>query len=136
MKKILSLMTFASFVIVMMASCDAINKKPDPAGVAAKVCKSYYDALIKGNVKVYVEGMNVPEKIPDGYREELETNMKMFLGQMKTEHGGLKKVTISNAKADVKDHVAQVFLSEVFYDGTKEEIVVPMVLKKGTWYMR
>ncbi len=38
--------------------------------------------------------MEVMQKIPDGYREELETNMKMFLGEMKTEHGGLKKVTI------------------------------------------
>ncbi|MCR4773567.1 MAG: hypothetical protein K5854_04345 [Prevotella sp.] len=134
MKKIFPVIALvAAFSSVV--SCSKL-KGPDANEVAAQVCKTYYDSLIAGNVKFYIEGSNLPDSIPDGYREELETNMKMFLGQMEKEHGGLKAVRISDAHADTAKHTAQVFLVQIYGDSTREEVVVPMVQKNGNWYLK
>jgi hypothetical protein len=42
----------------------------------------------------------------------------------------------SGEPAAIKEIVAQAYLSLGFADSTKEEIVVPMVLKNDIWYIR
>ena len=81
------------------------------------------------------------------YREQLETNMKMFLGQQEREHKGIKSVkkvkgTLTcptDAEGQPKDtaHLsANAFLIFNYGDNTSEQVVVPMVRVNGTWMMR
>jgi hypothetical protein len=122
-----------TIVLLMSMSC---NRGPQPADIAAKAAKDYYDKLIGGKYEEFVHGMNMPYAIPDSYREQLVTNAKMFIGQQKEEHRGLREVRIVNAVADTTKHSANVFLVFCYGDSTNNEVVVPMVERKGVWYMR
>ena len=109
---------------------------PTPDAVAGEAAKAYYDLLIEGKYDQFVEGRYMPDAIPDGYREQLVANMKMFMGEQQATHGGLKQVRVVSAKADTAQHVANAFLLFVYGDSTSEEVLVPMVEHKGVWYMR
>jgi hypothetical protein len=75
-------------------------------------------------------------------------NAQMFMERIQTEHRGIKsvkplratvdtiKLRVANEPEAVKEIVAQAYLSLGFADSTKEEIVVPMVLKNDIWYIR
>ena len=60
----------------------------------------------------------------------------MFLAQQKTDRRGILDVRVVNAMADTAKRSANVFLLFAYGDSTSEEIVVPMVMHKGVWYMR
>lgn len=103
--------------------------------VAGRAAKAYYDQLLHGDYNAFVAGRYQPDSIPAAYREQLVANAKMFLGQQNG-HGGIKEVKFVSARADTSKHVADVFLTFAYGDGTAEEVVVPMVEHKGVWYMR
>ena len=78
------LMAVVSSLIVV--SCK--DKGPDTAAIAAHAAKGYYDQLLHGDYKAFVEGTYHPERIPDNYREQLETAAKMFMAQQQVDHRG------------------------------------------------
>ena len=130
MKKIL----FSLFCVMSLFSCK--EKAPDPGYYAGIAAKGYYDMLLEGRYDEFVEGQNMPHRIPEGYRQQLVLNAKMFVEQQQDEHKGMVKVNVLNAKADTAHHVADVFLQVVYGDSTKEQIVVPMVEVENKWKMR
>ena len=117
-----------------LSSCK--KEAPDPSYFAGIAAKGYYDLLLEGKYQEYVDGFNMPNKIPDGYRSQLVLNAQMFVEQQNEVHQGMKKVVVLSAKADTVHHVADVFLSVTYGDSTKEQIVVPMVKVKERWKMR
>lgn len=117
-----------------LSSCK--EEKPDPGYFAGIAAKGYYDLLLEGKYQEFVAGYNQPYRIPKGYEEQLLLNAKMFVQQQEEEHKGIKTVNVLNAKADTARRVANVFLSVVYGDSTKEQIVVPMVEVEGKWKMR
>lgn len=123
-----------SLGILGFASCK--KESPDPGYYAGIAAKGYYDLLIQGKYQEYVDGFNMPNKISDGYRNQLLLNAQMFVEQQTEEHQGMKKVSVLSAKADTAHHVADVFLAVIYGDSTKEQIVVPMVMIKNQWKMR
>ncbi len=126
---------FLSLLILSFASCrKAEDVKPEV--LMAQTAKIYYDYLLQGKYEAYVDGFYRPDSIPGSYREQLIVSAKQYVWQMKDDHKGLDSVTIAGAKADTAKHVGQAFLVLCFKDSTKEEIVVPMTLKKGNWMMR
>lgn len=125
----------ASATLLFFSACHK-DKKPTPGEIAAQTAKSYYDELIAGHDDAFIKNTYFPYKIPDSYRDQLVTNIKMFMGQQKEEHQGIKKVDIISAKADTIRKTADVFLRLHYGDGTKEEIAVPMVLVKKRWMMK
>ena len=78
----------------------------------------------------------MPHRIPEGYRQQLVLNAKMFVEQQKDEHRGIKDFQVLDAKADTAHHVADVYLTVTYGDSTKEQIVVPMVEVENKWKMR
>ena len=72
----------------------ACKKAPTPAEIAAHAAKGYYDQLLKGDYKAFVDGTYHPERIPDSYREQLETAAKMYMAQQQDEHRGIKSVKV------------------------------------------
>lgn len=74
--------------------------------------------------------------IPDDYRRQLLKNFEQFCVRQKEEHKGIDSVSINHAEFFEKDSTASVFLLLHFGDSTTEQIVVPMLKKKGLWIMR
>lgn len=130
MKKILL------FLLSVMSLFSCKEKTPDPGYYAGIAAKGYYDMLLEGRYDEFVEGQNMPHRIPEGYRQQLVLNAKMFVEQQKNEHRGMKAFQILDAKADTAHHLADVYLSVTYGDSTKEQIVVPMVEVEKKWKMR
>lgn len=125
---------FGLLMIVGLGACK--SEGPDAGQLAAEAAKEYYDLLLEGKYREFVAGYNQPNRLPDGYHDQLVMNAQMFVEQQQDEHKGIDKVNILNAKADTAHHVADVFLQMVYADSTKEQVVVPMVEVKGEWKMR
>ena len=130
MKKILF------FLLSVMSLFSCKEKTPDPGYYAGIAAKGYYDMLLEGRYDEFVEGQNMPHRIPEGYRQQLVLNAKMFVEQQKNEHRGMKAFQIPDAKADTVHHLADVYLSVTYGVSTKEQIVVPMVEVEKKWKMR
>lgn len=130
MKKILF------FLLSVMSLFSCKEKTPDPGYYAGIAAKGYYDMLLEGRYDEFVEGQNMPHRIPEGYRQQLVLNAKMFVELQKNEHRGMKAFQILDAKADTVHHLADVYLSVTYGDSTKEQIVVPMVEVEKKWKMR
>lgn len=103
---------------------------------AANQAKAYYDMLVAENYEGFVDGMNIPERIPDSYRQQLVDNARMFMGEQQEAHQGLREVRVVNCINDSADVAAHAFLMLCFADSTIEEVVVPMVKRNGQWLMR
>ena len=96
---------------LVFSSCR--EEKPDPGYLAGIAAKGYYDLLLEGKYKEFVDGYNQPYRLPNGYQDQLLMNAKMFVEQQQDEHKGMVKVNVLNAKADTAHHVADVFLHRV-----------------------
>ncbi|MCI6550002.1 MAG: hypothetical protein MR450_03970 [Prevotella sp.] len=125
-----------SFILSLLLTLVACSREIDPGDIAAQAAKQYYEYLLEGKYDLFVDGMNQPDTIPGSYREQLITNAKMFVGQQKEEHRGIREVRVVSAEADTARRVANVFIVFAYGDSTSEEVLVPMVLRKGVWYMR
>lgn len=130
MRKIIYI--FFGVIIATVWACSHV----DPSDVAAHAAKQYYDYLLEEKYEAFVDGQYRPDAIPDSYRSQLIENVKMFVGQQKKEHRGIKEVRIVDAQADTAQHAANVFLLFAYGDSTSEEINVPMVEHEGIWYLR
>lgn len=122
-------------MVVALAACSS-DKTPDAGEFAGRAAKVYYDHLLNGQYAAYVDGFYRPERIPDGYHTQLVENAKMFVDLQKKDHQGIARVDVARVKADTARHVADVFLTLCYGDSGKEQIVVPMIQKKGIWLMR
>ena len=124
---------------------DAMPQEPHYHAVLAEMnmqrknykrAKQYYDQLVEGRYADFVDAHYQPDSIPASYREQLVANARMFMGQQQAEHRGIKEVRIAHAMADTASHQASVFLVLCYGDSTSEEVLVPMVERRGTWLLR
>lgn len=120
----------------LIIACSSKPSEPDAAQLAANAAKTYYEQLLKGDYGSFVDGRYQPTELPESYRQQLIANAKMFVGQEEKEHKGIKSVSVADGRADTAKHVANAFLTFSYGDGTKEQVVVPMVEVKKVWYMR
>lgn len=117
----------------LMVAC---SEQPKAEDVAGQTAKTYFEMLLRGEYDMYVDGTYRPDSIPDGYRKQLVANAKMYVGQLKEQHQGVKQVKVMSSRIDTAKHVGNVYLLLAFGDSTREEIVIPMVYQNGVWYMR
>ncbi len=135
---------FISFMILAACSSEVSQEKR-----ALATAQKYYEQLVAGDYSSFVEGSLMgQDSVPEVYKSQMLLNAQMFMERMQTEHRGIKFVKPLRATVDtiklrvakepeaVKEIVAQAYLSLGFADSTKEEIVVPMVLKNDIWYIR
>ncbi len=112
------------------------GEEPDAGQLAGDAAKNAYDLLLHGKYDEFVGECDRTQKVPQGYREQLVLNARMFMEQQEKEHGGMCRVGVVSSSADTAKHVAQVCLSVIYGDSTREQILVPMVEKNGKWLMR
>ena len=135
---------FISFMILAACSSEVSQEKR-----ALATAQKYYEQLVAGDYNSFVEGSLMgQDSVPEVYKSQMLLNAQMFMERMQTEHRGIKsvkplratvdtvKLRVANEPEAVKEVVAQAYLSLGFADSTKEEIVVPMVLKNDIWYIR
>ena len=127
---------FLLFAAALLFACSGKDDGPTAAKIAAQTAQNYYTQLLKGDYQAFVAGRYQPHALPPGYQEQLVANAKMYVVQQQEAHKGIVRVKALDARADTSRQVANVFLNLTFGDRTTEEIVVPMVEKKGAWYMR
>lgn len=121
------------FILAAVISCSR-DKKIDFA--AAHAAKDYYELLEKEKYNEFVKGMYLPEQIPDSYRHQLVDNIRMFVGELHQEHGGIREIRVVNCVNDSVQPTANAFLMLCFGDSTIEEVVVPMIKHEGKWLMK
>ena len=135
---------FISFMILAACSSEVSQEKR-----ALTTAQKYYEQLVAGDYNSFVEGSLMgQDSVPEVYKSQMLLNAQMFMERMQTEHRRIKsvkplratvdtiKLRVANEPEAVKEIVAQAYLSLGFADSTKEEIVVPMVLKNDIWYIR
>lgn len=127
-KVLLSLLIF-----VCVLSC---KEKTSNENVAGPVAEQYYKYLLEGNYESFVDGTWYEDSIRPSYRQELISNAKMYMAQMKELHHGIKNIELKAVENDTARHEANVFFMFTFGDNTIEQVVVPMVEREGIWYMR
>ena len=142
MSKNIILLGVAISLIGMTACSSDVNQEQRAMTTAQK----YYEQLVAGNYEGFVEGtISSQDSLPAGYKEQLVLNAKMYVERMQNEHQGIRSVKAMRAQVDtLKAHnsdeieaiTARVFVSLGFADSTKEEVLVPMLLKDDVWYLR
>lgn len=130
MKRFLPLL----FLLPLLAGCG--QEEADPNAVAGQAARTYYEYLVKGNCEAWVDGFYQPDSLPGSYRSQLVDAAKMLVAQQKEERGGMKSVDLVSAKADTAARSAQAILLMHYGNGSKEQVVVPLVMRKGLWYLR
>ena len=131
MRGMFRLVLLAAAVLSAVASCSG-GRGEDPAEVAGRTARLYYENLLHGHYAEFVDGHYRPDSIPDSYRSQLIDNMRMYVAQL----NGLHEVRLLRATADTARREGNAFLLLCFRDSTKEEIVVPMVYADGLWLMK
>ena len=91
---------------------------------------------MKGKYDAFLNAENRPDKLPDTYREQLLINLRKFIAVQDSVHHGINSVSIGSSVFTGKDSAASVFLLFHYGDKTTEQVIVPMVKKKGKWIMR
>ncbi|PDP60769.1 hypothetical protein [Prevotella intermedia] len=127
---------YALFLAVFLLSSCSRRKETDHGAIAAEAAKHYYENLISGKYKQFLEGMNLPDKLPESYERQMLENFKAFAKRQDKQRKGIKKVSIRSVKFFAKDSTASAFLLLHYGDSTTEEVVVPMLKRRGLWYMR
>lgn len=127
---------YALFLAVLLLSSCSEKKETDHGAIAVEAAKHYYENLISGKYKQFLEGMNLPDKLPESYERQMLENFKAFAKRQDKQRKGIKKVSIRNVKFFAKDSTASAFLLLHYGDSTTEEVVVPMLKRRGLWYMR
>lgn len=131
-EKLGKLSCIACFMMLMEA-CSS----PTREELASLAAKGYYDHLIHGEYEQFLEGKEILAISDDAsYRSQLLDNYRKFIAEQQSSHRGIREVRIVRAKTDSLLSYTNVFLTLCFGDSTNEEIVVPMVEKKGRWRMR
>jgi len=121
------------FALFLAISC---SFGPDPGEVAAQSAKQYYDYLVEEKYDAFVDGQYHADSLPDEYRNQLIANAKMFVAKQQQDHRGIRHVQVVQGKVDSTKQQAEAFLMLTYGDSTSEEVLVPMVLKNGLWYLR
>ena len=127
---------YAVMLVAMVAIVGCSKKEVKDNKAAATFAKGYYERLIEGNYEGYVDALNYPDSIPSGYRSQLVLNAKLFAEKQKGLHGGWVAVEIADCDVDDASSTAQVILNLCYADSTREKVVVPMVERGGSWYIR
>ena len=123
------------FLVVLGGGCGGAT----PEEMASLAAKGYYEHLMRGEYRQFLEGKYFVPLDTIGTidrMEEHEVNLRQFMAQQEKAHHGIREVRISNAKTDTVQKVTNVFLVLCYGDSINEEVVVPMVEREGKWRMK
>ncbi len=115
-------------LVLVLFSCkgDVMSQK-----TVERVACQYYTYLVSGNYEAFVDATYRPMPLRESHREELVANAKMFGAANKVE-----RVDAVRTEVDMRDSTATAFLRLTYEDGREEVVALPMVCRRGVWYMK
>lgn len=96
----------------------------------AVVC---YTMQAEGHFSEYVNTMQSAKSMPDDYKQRIADMLRQHQNYVTKEKQGVKGVTALRAELHDGGKMANVFLSVTYNDGSKEEILFPMVHDGTQW---
>jgi len=73
---------------------------------------------------------------PEIGETEAQMLVQQFMEQQKSQHKGIDSISLASSVFSEKGSTASVFLLFHYGDKTTEQVVVPMIKRKGVWMMR
>lgn len=119
---------------MLFVACEP--KANDPAKLAGRTAKLYYDALLDGKYEDFVAGIDHHVSGQENYELQLKANARMFVDQQKAAHQGIASFEVDRVQYSDTAHAANIFMQIHYADSTREQVVVPMVERHGVWLMR
>lgn len=104
--------------------------------MAAQAGKAYYDHLLRGQVDSFVAGIDGTQYATTAYKQMLAASTQLFIQRQDSLHKGIKKAEVDSTSFSAADSTARLFLRLSYGDGSKERVLLPMLCRKGHWYMR
>lgn len=105
--------------------------------IAGRAAVQYYKYLQHRDFASFVDGTYFGKPIPTEYRKLLEKNAEQFVHDQDSLRHGMKSIKLSKADLMQNDTtLAAVYLLINYGDTTSEEVLVPMIKRKGVWYMK
>ena len=117
----------------------ACSSKPagiDQGDLAARAAKIYYDSLAACRFGCFYDGKLKADTVPESYRRQMMALLKQYADNELERHKGIDSVRISGSKYDERTQTADVFLTLVYGNKKREQVIVPMVRRDTLWYMR
>lgn len=123
-------------IALTLAGCGgAAPTEEQQASLAAKAC--YEEFYVNRRPEAFLSQRIDFQQMPPGFRSQLLLAYGQHLAAVSRQRGGVDSVRVERAQRDTTLHLMQVFLSLAYADGSREEVVVPMVqADDGAWKMR
>ena len=103
-----------------LMACSGEPKSLTDEEAASHQAQQCYEALYSNQAETFLKGRANVDEMPEGFRQELLETYRHHAHQVEQAHQGVRSV----------------FLALSYGDGTKEQIVVPMVKCGGEWRMK
>ncbi len=124
---------FGILLPVLLASC---RTNADSEKEVKRVAEQCYSYLLNGNYEAYVDAAYHAAPLRAEERAERIDNLKMFAAKEQEERKGIISAEASRAEVSLEDSCADVFLLLTYGDGTREQVLLPLVRRRGLWYLR
>lgn len=119
--------------VALLAAC---QKEVTSEELAMRAAETGYCDLLAGRCDAFVNDWADVDSMPESYRAQLTEAYQMYATQQMAEHQGVDCVRAMRAEYDSTQNAMLVFLQLAYNDSTKEQVVVPMVDRAGTWKFR
>ena len=122
-------------MLTLLFSCSEEQKDTFTDESALQAAQRFYTLYTQGNAQQYVEGMNGAESFPADYKKQMQDVIEQSVKELNRK-GGVVRVEALSDTLYVVDSTAYVYLDLVFTDSVHEQIGVPMIFRKGSWWIK
>ncbi len=124
---------FLASVCVLLVSCKTEISTEE---VVKEVAEQYSSYLVNGDCEAYADAFYRGRTLRESERKELADNMKMFFEAQQKERGGIASAEVNRVELNDDGTAADVFLLYTYGDGSREQVLLPMIKADGLWYLK
>lgn len=97
---------------------------------------SCYKMQANGLFDEYVKAMHSCDGTTDAYKQRIVVMLRQHQRQINEEKKGLNDVQVLRTEMHNNNRMANVFLNVSYKDGSKEEVMLPMIFDGSQWRMQ
>ena len=122
-------------MLTMLFSCSEKQGDAFTNESVQQAAQHYYTLFVQGNAQQYVEGLAGAESFSEDYKQQMQNVIAQGARELERK-GGVVRVEALSDTLYVADSTAYVYLDLVFSDSIHEQIGVPMIFRKGSWWIK
>ena len=135
---------FAPFLSLFIALClttSCSNRTNNAAQLptsegADTMAIACYKMQVNGLFDDYVKAMHSCDGTTDAYKERIIVMLRQHQKQINDEKQGVSNVQVLRTELHNNGRMANVFLNVNYKDGSKEEVMLPMIFDGKQWRMQ